>query len=50
MWNNLTFADLIHPMSVDEFMTKHKGKKPLVVKASFLIIYITIEQYEGFSL
>jgi len=33
---DINFADLIHPMSVDEFMGKYKDKQPLIVKANDL--------------
>ena len=32
----IDFKDLIHPMSVDEFMVKYKDKQPLIVKANDL--------------
>ena len=31
---NISFEDLIHPMSLDEFMTSYKDKQPLIVKAN----------------
>ncbi len=33
---DINFADLIHPMSVDEFIGKYKDKQPLIVKANDL--------------
>ena len=32
----IDFSDLIHPLSVDEFMTEYKDRQPLIVKANDL--------------